>query len=79
MNVISIIVSILIPLAVVAYIFVDLKSSKYATFVPRMSYDKKIDELNHASGENCGERLSQSEILANTEYMLDNYADILTK
>ena len=78
MNTISIIVSILIPLVVIGYIIWDLQS-KLTVKIPQMSHDAKIDDINHDSDVNNGNRLSQSEILENTDYMLDNYADILLK
>ena len=74
----SIIVSILIPLVVVSYIIVDLYS-KHIAKIPQMSYDAKIDEKNHDSGENYGERFSESEILENTAHLMDNYADVFLK
>jgi hypothetical protein len=70
MNTLSIIVSILIPLIVVSYIVVDLFSKRTAN--PQPSYDSKIDEKIHATGENNGERLSQKEILDNTSYVVNN-------
>jgi hypothetical protein len=76
MNTISIIVSVLVPLVVIGYIIWDLQE-KYPVKVPKMSYDAEIDDTNHDCGENNGDRLSQSEILENTAYMLDNYADLL--
>jgi hypothetical protein len=45
--------------------------------IPAMSWDAEVDEINHATMKNEGDRLSQSEIIENTEYLLNNYADIL--
>jgi len=66
------------PLIVVGYITVDLLSKRPAK-VHQVLYDPKIDEIIFASGENEGERLSQEDILDNTSYLLNNYAEILSK
>ena len=78
MNLISIIVSIVIPLIVVGYIVMDLWSKTPAK-IPQMSYDKEIDDINHDSLPNDGDRLSQFDILENSKYMVNNYANVLSK
>jgi hypothetical protein len=78
MNTISIIVSIATPLVVIAYIIWDL-SSKHVAKVPKMSYDPKIDDKSYDCGENDGDILPQDEVLKNTAYIVDNYAEILLK
>jgi hypothetical protein len=76
MNTVSIIVTIFIPLFVVGTIIVDLLLRQPAK-VNQMSYDSKIDDIIYSSGENDGFRLSQEEILDNTSYFLNNYAEIM--
>jgi hypothetical protein len=77
MNTVSIIITLVVPIIVIAYIVWDLISHKYTVKFAEMSYDKKIDEINHESMSNTGYRLSQNEICENTKYIVDNYKDII--
>ena len=78
MNTFSIVVSILMPLMVVGYIVGDWLSRRPVKN-HQITYDPKINEIIYDSRENEGERLSQEEILGNTSYLLNHYAEILSK
>jgi hypothetical protein len=77
MSTFNFIVTLAVPVIVVAYIVWDLLSSKYTVKFVEMPYDKIIDKINFESMGNTGNRLSQSEICENTQYIMNNYKDIL--
>jgi len=78
MSPISIIVSLVIPVIVIFYIVWDLKTM-HIVKNPQMTNDPSYKQMNHESGLNTGERLSQEEILENTVYLVKNYTYILLK
>ena len=77
MNTVSIIVSILVPLIVAGYIIGDLLSKRTTRI--HQSNGSKIDDIIYDYAGNEGERLYRNEIIENTSYCLNNYADILLK
>jgi hypothetical protein len=76
MSTFNIIVTLAVPVIVVVYITWDLLSSKYTVKFVEMLYDKTIDKINFESMDNTGDRLSQSKVCENTQYIVDNYKDI---
>jgi uncharacterized protein YebE (UPF0316 family) len=74
---INIIITLGVPIIVIAYIVWDLISHNYTVKIPEMSCDKGIENIIHESGRNHGDRLTQEKILDNTKYLLKQYNDVL--
>jgi hypothetical protein len=73
---INIIITLGVPIIVIAYIVWDLFSHKYTLKIPEMSCDKGIENI-HKHWRNYGDRLTQEQILDNTKYLLERYNDVL--
>ena len=77
MNTLNIIITLIVPIIVIAYIIWELRTTKYAVEPIKTSYDKNIDNIDSDTNINEGDRLSKSQRLQNVQHIIDKYKCIL--